>query len=293
MDIDITITENYRDDDYLRQEYYNFISKVFPGISFNKWYQKGFWTKDYIPFSIVKSGKIISNVSVCFMNILLGGKRLNAIQIGAVGTLPEYRNQGFSRLITNYVLDKYKNQIDLFFLFANDNVMEFYPKFGFRNLEENICVLESNIPKPKYSARKLNIKVESDYILLLDLINNRKPITNIFGAVDYGFITMWHILNLYLNDLYYLKNENIIVIKTEKNNTVHIWDVIYCKPFDFQLVLPKIIDSNSVKSIQYHFPPDQLEYRYNNIINEKSGLFVLGEIKIEDELLKFPETAHT
>ena len=188
--------ENYRDNEILRNEFHNFISIVFPGISFREWESKGFWTKQYIPLSILQSSKIISNVSASFMDILINGKKCKAIQIGAVGTLPEYRNQGLSRELMNYVINKNRDKINFFFLFANETVLEFYPKFGFRSVQEYIFLKEMDIPKPKYSARKLNIEDDSDYTLLQDLINHRQILTKIFGAENYGSITMWHVLNL-------------------------------------------------------------------------------------------------
>lgn len=287
------IIENYRNNEIMRNEFHNFISKVFPSISFKEWYSKGFWTENYIPFSIIESGKLISSASATFMNTLVKGKKCKAIQLGAVGTLPEYRNRGLSHDLINYVIKRYKDEVHFFFLHANETVLEFYPKFGFRSVKETVFVAESSFPESKYLARKLNIEIDSDYLLLQDIINNRQILTKIFGAEDYGFITMWHVLNFYQDNLYYLEKENVIVIKEEKNNTVHIVDVIYSKPFDFQLVLPQIMESNSIKSINYYFPPDQLQYDYSKIVNEKSGLFLLGDIEIEDKLLKFPETAHT
>ena len=99
MNSNIKIIENYRDNENLRKEYFNFLSKVFPRAGFVEWYQKGFWTKNYIPFSIIQSDKIVSNVSAAFLDIIIKGKNYKAIQLGAIGTIPEYRNQGLSRIM--------------------------------------------------------------------------------------------------------------------------------------------------------------------------------------------------
>ena len=65
------------------------------------------------------------------MNLIVNDKTVNGIQIGAVGTLPEYRNKGLSKYLMDLVLDKYQDSTDISFLFANETVTEFYPKFGF------------------------------------------------------------------------------------------------------------------------------------------------------------------
>jgi len=287
------IIENYRDNKLLRNEYFNFISKIFPSADFKEWYSKGFWTDKFNPISIIKDGKIISNVSVTQMNIILEGKKLRGLQIGAVGTLPEYRNQGLSRYLMEYVIGKYLNETDVFLLFANETVLDFYPKFGFNRFEEKVFISESNIPKTKFVARKLNIRNESDHLLLQDLINNRMEMTKIFGANDYGHITMWHVLNIHRDNLYYLNDEDAILIMKEENRQLHIYEIICKDYFDLDSTLPKIIESSETDSIKFYFPPDQLNYKYDKTITEDNGLFILGNFELKDKLLKFPETAVT
>ena len=287
------IIENYRDNALLRNEYFNFISTIFPSANFKEWYSKGFWRDEHDPVSIIKDDKIISNVSAAKMNIIVEGKNLKGIQFGAVGTLLEFRNKGLSRFLMEFVIERYKNNIDIFLLFANETVLDFYPKFGFKRFEEKVFISEINIPEPKPAARKLNIQNESDYLLLQNLINNRVEITKIFGAKDYGFITNWHVLNSYHNKLYYLKDEDAIFIMKEKKRQLHLYEIICKKYFDLDSVLPKVIESSETISVKFYFPPDQLNYKYDKIINEDNGLFILGDFEFTNEFFKFPETAIT
>jgi len=287
------IIENYRDNELLRNEYYNFISKIFPSADFKEWYAKGFWKDEYNPISIIKDGKLISNVSATLMNIIVEGRILRGIQIGAVGTLPEFRNQGLSRLLMEYVINKYRKSTDIFLLFANETVLDFYPKFGFKRFKEKVFISEINIPETKPAARKLNIQNESDFLLLQDLIKDRIEITKIFGAENYGSITMWHVLNIYRDNLYHLKDEDAIFIVKEEKRQLDIYEIICRKYFDLDAALPKIIESREIDSVKFYFPPDQLKYNYDKIINEDNGLFILSDIKFSNNLFKFPETAIT
>ncbi|NQU66653.1 MAG: GNAT family N-acetyltransferase [Candidatus Marinimicrobia bacterium] len=282
-----------RDNEILINEFHKYISIVFPSISFEDWYSKGFWTENYIPFSILDSGKIISSVSVAFMRTIQNGKKAKAIQLGAVGTLPEYRNQGLSRKIMSHVINKYMNDIDFFFLHANESVVDFYPKFGFRSFKESVFLTEPYVQKPQYTARKLDISIDSDYLLLQSILNNRQTLTEVFSAEEYGFITMWHILNLYHDKLYYLEKENVIIIKEEENNTLFILDVLFTGTIEFQSILPKIIESSSIQCIKYYFPPDIINYPYDTILQEDTGLFILGDIETGNHPFRFPETATT
>jgi predicted acetyltransferase len=157
---------DYKKDPKLRKMYYDFIDTVFPSADFREWYNKGFWADEFIPFSLLENGKIISNVCISKMKLLIEGKETNGIQIGAVGTIPEYRNKGLSRYLMDLILDKYENFADLFFLFANETVTDFYPKFGFKQYNEVVYRSESDIPVSNYSARKLNISDQSDFAIL-------------------------------------------------------------------------------------------------------------------------------
>ena len=287
------LVENYRDKKSLRNEYFNFISKLFPSADFKEWYAKGFWNDKYNPVSIINDGRIISNVSAMQMNIIVEEKIYNGLQIGAVGTIPEYRNNGLSRILMEYVIEKYSNDSDIFLLFANETVLDFYPKFGFKRFEEKVFISELNIPKAKFAARKLDIQNEADYSLLQGLLNNRTEITKIFGAKDYGSITMWHVLNIHRNNLYYLQDEDSILIMKEKNKQLHIYEIICKEYLDINSVLPKVIKSQEIKYIKFYFPPDQLNYSYNKIIIEDEGLFVLSNLKLSADPFKFPVTAVT
>jgi len=288
------ICENYRDDDSLRNEFFNLVRIVFPNADFENWYLKGYWADNYIPYSILIDNKIIANVSISKMNLLINGKNLKGIQFGTVSTLPEYRKQGYSKILMDYVLNKYQDSTDIFFLFANDTVLDFYPKFGFKRFTECVFKAKSNLQQLAYSARRLNIKNKSDISVMNDLLKNRLILTKIFGAVDYDFITMWHILNVFPHNLYYLKKEDAIFIATDDNDKMHIWDVIFTKPFDIEASIAKILKSNRIKSIIYYFPPDQLKYNYDSILPfEESPLFIRGKFTLNNTQFKFPITAQT
>ena len=61
------ILSNYRKNDELRASFNQLAEKTF-GLSFEGWYQSGFWNDKYIPYSVLSDGKIISNVSVNLIN---------------------------------------------------------------------------------------------------------------------------------------------------------------------------------------------------------------------------------
>ena len=196
MSAEIKLIQNYASDPDLKNAFHVFISKVFPGIDFKTWDRLGYWKSNYIPYSLSQAGRISSNVGVSKMTVYVDGNKYQAVQLGAVGTLPEYRRQGLSRRLMDHVVKTYQADTDLIFLFANDSVMEFYPKFGFEYKMEQQFNDDSQIPVSDFAARKLDLTDSDDYHLLTNLIAKRQILTKRFGASGYGFITMWHILNL-------------------------------------------------------------------------------------------------
>ena len=124
------IVKHYRQDDALRKSFNELAQKTF-GIDFEPWYQRGFWSDRYDPYSVIEDGKVIANVSVNRMEMLIDGQRKNWIQLGTVMTDPAYRNRGLIRMLMDQIRQEYADA-DGMFLYANDTVLNFYPKFGFR-----------------------------------------------------------------------------------------------------------------------------------------------------------------
>jgi len=288
------IIESYRDDEKLRNKFYDFVDTVFPGLNFKLWHDKGCWDGPYIPYSIIEKDKIIANVSITEMTVILDSKKIDAVQFGTVGTIPEYRERGLSRYLMESVLDKYKNDIDVFFLFANDSVLDFYPKFGFERHQMSIFRSDTLPNQKARTAHKLNINNREDFTLIRKLLEERMTITDSFGAINYDFIAMWHIINLYPNNLYYFEDENVIVIARENNGKLHVIDVISSEPIDIESFIPGISSCDKLKSIYYYFPPDRLHYRFDTTEpDEDSPLFTLGDFNPGIKPYRFPATAQT
>ncbi len=289
------IIENYRDDDNLRRMFLDFVPKVFGGLDFEPWYNKGFWFDQYIPFSIIQNNRIVSNVSVTVMNILLDGKEIDGIQFATVGTLPEYRMRGLSRYLMDYVLNKYNKETRFFFLFANEDVIDFYPRFGFKRYREVEFIRHKDIPKPAFAARKLDINSTKDFELICGLLKDRQDITRIFGARNYDFVTVWHYLNIFPNRLYYLEDDDILIVASEKQGILHLWDIVFRKSFHLQSAISKVMGKEPITAIHFHFPPDRLPFTYDSVVAvpDDSPLFVRGDFPVAGQLLKFPLTAQT
>jgi len=130
------IIKHYYRDDTLRQSFNALAEDTF-GLNFENWYRNGFWNNCYDPYSVVEDGRVVANVSVNRTDLMMDGQLRRVYQLGTVMTAPEYRNRGYIRAIMSEI-EKDISDGEGVYLFANDAVLEFYPKFGFRRGKETV-----------------------------------------------------------------------------------------------------------------------------------------------------------
>lgn len=286
---------DYKEKDDLRHSFNELANSIF-GITFESWYANGFWTEKYIPFSYTDGNKVIANVSVNLMNILINGETKRGIQIGTVMTHPDYRNKGLSKKLMNKVLEKYEGSYDIMYLFANHSVLDFYPKFGFKRIEETQFI--SNIVDSHRTdvnatgLTKLNGNTFKDLQFIYQFAKNRLSISNEFAAMNTEELLLFYCLNAFPNDIYYLEEEQVIVIFkiVEEENELHIYDVISQKVVDL-LKIVKCISVESTKKIYYHFTVDGL-HTEKKTFNGSEVLFIRCEKEINlPKELKHPLTS--
>lgn len=130
------LISNYMKDDTYRHMLNELTRKTF-GFDFETWVTRGYFEGDYIPYSLMKEGKIISNVSANRMQFLQNGVEKNYIQIGTVMTDESYRKQGLAEKLMKHVIAEYEDKCDGIYLFGDLSALGFYQKMSFQ--VENQC----------------------------------------------------------------------------------------------------------------------------------------------------------
>ena len=125
------LIKDYMKHDALRHEL-NVLTEATFGFHFESWVTAGYFTGDYIPYSLEENGRIISNVSANIMRFTQNGTIRNYIQLGTVMTAVEHRNKGFARQLMDYVVKEYEGKCDGIYLFGDLSALGFYRKSGFR-----------------------------------------------------------------------------------------------------------------------------------------------------------------
>ncbi|MBD3401990.1 GNAT family N-acetyltransferase [candidate division GN15 bacterium] len=291
---DYQITYDYRDNRELRAMYVDYARSVFSGADFAEWSRLGFWTDRYDPHSIVIDNQIVANVSAARIDLIVEGEVFSGIQLGAVGTREAYRGRGLSRVLMEHVVAKYRDDVDTMFLFANDGVTDFYPRFGFQSYQESLLESTVQLSGPAPAARRIDITQEADRALVRRLTSERIDITHRFGARNYGYVTAWHLLNPFAEKAWYVADDDALVILSEDDRQINVWEVITTRAIDLMTLLPKAARGRGSRVVRYHFPPDQYSFSYDRLVRPvDSTLFVLGRFPIRNEPFKFPVTAET
>lgn len=248
-----------------RDEYrasFNRLSTLVFGIDFEAWYQKGAWDDRYICHSVFAEDQIIANVSVSKMNLLINGERKRAIQIGTVMTHPEHRGKGLSKQLMEHVLTTYEDTCDLFFLFANSTVLDFYPKFGFTAVPEHQFYLDVSVQHKNelILLDKLDVSSEEHWNLIKKMLCARKPISQQFGVTNNEGLFQFYALNVFSECLYYSRIDNAIIVFEHEGELMHLYDIVSDKQVDIETLISRIT-MEQTRKIRFHFTPDQLIYK--------------------------------
>lgn len=206
----------------------------------------------------------------------------------------DYRNQGLSSSLINYIIEKYENQCDIIYLFVNDKVLDFYPKFGFEKVLESAYEIElSQIQKEETFIKKLSVNNIEDYKTIERLVSNRQSVSQELGVYNDIWPLLVYCIYEYKEDLYYLVEKDIIVIMKREEEKLHIYDVISLKPIDLDNIIKKIITSSDT-IIEFHFIPELNKYNISKSFREgmDDTLFVKSKNNFLKEVL-FPITSHT
>jgi hypothetical protein len=235
---------------------------------------------------------VVANVSVNIMDLIVDGHKKTALQLSGIMTHPGHRNKGLSASLINYIIDKYENEYDIIYLFAEDSVLSFYTKFGFKQVIEDSYELDTNlINKKEIVIKKLEIDEENDCNTILRIIKNRQPVSKKLGV----FNDLWplHIFCMYVytDDMYYLEDEDTIVIANRENGCVHIYDVVSLAPINIDSIIEKIVTPDDEK-IEFHFIPESNKYNILKVSKERPDdwLFVRSNNTSFKEIL-FPLTS--
>ncbi|NNE13767.1 MAG: GNAT family N-acetyltransferase [Saprospiraceae bacterium] len=282
---------NFKHNQKLRASFNRLTETVF-GFSLENWYHDGFWGDYYIPYSLLHNNKLVSNVSINKIEFDIEGERKTGIQIGTVMTDEKYRNSGLNKYLMEKVMCEWENRTDFVYLFANDSVLDFYPKFNFKIVREYQHSKTIDTHGASSSWKKLNMEDPADVAFLLGRIKESMPIAKIAMRNNASLI-MFYCHSYKKNNIFYSKELDVIVIADFEGDTVYLDDIFVMGPIDIDCVVISI-SHKSIRRVVLGFTPLDDSGFEKHLLKGTDTLFML---KDKDEFFTkkhwmFPVLSH-
>ena len=282
----------YPTNNTLRRSFCRLAEQTF-GIDFEPWYQAGFWGQQYRPYSLVENREVIANVSVNIMDMCLHGQQKRFIQLGTVMTEEAHRGQGLSRFLMERILEEWKPQCDGVYLFANDSVLNFYPKFGFRPAQEwtytkPLSAASITAPLPP----KLDMSEPANQRRLKQAVLQSVPQSALAMHHNTGLV-LFYALSVYRESVYVLDSCNALVMADCEDGTLYVHDIIAPHPVSLNAVIDAFAAFGARQVVLEFIPNDAQGFAAQPLCEEDTTLFLLGDFpEWEQERLRFPALSH-
>lgn len=295
------LVKQVKDDEILRKSFNELTQQTF-GFDFEDWYQRGHWQDMYIPYVLIDGDKVVSNVSVNLIQFDVKGEQKKYIQLGTVMTNEAYRGCGLNRKLMELIMAEYQGKVDGIYLFGNDEVLEYYPKFGFIPSKEYEYYMPcDNMENVKaYDIQKMDMKDETWSEKLYDII--RKYSDNIenkdnendalYMSENLGLYQFWLFAGFGEN-VYYLSEIGAYIIAEVDGKILRIHQIFGREKVDIRRFAKNFVDN--IEEVAFSYTPyhtENLLVREHN--EEDSTLFIFGEDlqRIERDKMIFPVMSH-
>lgn len=294
------IKKIYKDDIQALNSFNELTRNTF-GFDFVKWHEAGHFGDMYVPHVIMDGEKVVSNVSVNQMQFDVGGVIKNYIQIGTVMTDKEYRGQGLNRKIMESILQEYIDKVDGVYLFGNDSVLNYYPKFGFVPCEEYEYYFsyEKESDVSTYAIEKVNMEdaaqakkvyaVMERYFTEPDVLNENDAM---YMSENLGLYHFW-LDSTYKNKIYYLPECGVYVVGAVEREKLYLYQMIGKEKVELERVARAFGDGFSEVVLGYTpVHKERLNVRMHK--KEDCTLFVIGQDLncVSKKQMMFPVLSH-
>lgn len=236
--------------------FFRFVGGVFPGIDPRRWAawrDRGAWLDAYEVLALVDGEQIVSTIGVTRMKLVVDGGTKTGVQLGAVATLPSHRGQGLSRRLISWVFEELPSPDQPVVLFGNKNVLDFYPRFGFRQVPQQRWILRTEIAPDTSRATRFDPESAEDRDRLATLCARAKPIPGPLSTSDYYPIALWH-LTCTPTSGFWLHDRNTFVAADTDDGRLLVHDIIALQQRDLRPALASLAAA-PIATVAFGFAP--------------------------------------
>ena len=292
-----TFISNYKHDSELRSRF-NALTQQIYHFDFEKWYNSGYWGDNCLLYSLLDNNKMVSHITVSVIDFIVLGERKRFVQLGTVMTDEQYRNQGLSRELLDTVLEEWEHNCDMIYLYANDSVLDFYPKFGFVPVNEYQASREISHVPSSYVVHKMDITNSSDHDLLYETAQHTVALFDITMQDNAGLVMFY---SQYFepfsvkDNLYYIEGLQAIAVAEYEEDTLIVYDILSTENIAIDDVLHALALEGTREVILRCMPIDNEKYEISLFKEEDSTLMIMGGKSefFHNNKLIFPMLSHT
>jgi predicted N-acetyltransferase YhbS len=272
--------------------FFRHAARIFPSIDFRRWAARGGWTDDYEIFALAEGDELIAAIGRTRMDLVMGGRPCIGYQLGAVGTLPAHRGRGHARAVMQWLLDALDTPDQPVILFANDTVLDFYPRFGFRRVVQQSFGAAIDLAPEGRPARALDLGLPADRARLARLCAAAPATGRGFSTRDYHNVLLWHLTYRPFAP-FWLDGPEALLVASEVEGMLAIHDLIAARPFDLRGALPQVI-GGPISTIAFGFAPEAW-WPAATVLGDdhEAPLFVRGGPPLPAGPIRFPDLAQT
>lgn len=283
------IVGNFYDNKRLADSFFRVQETVFRGLGLAWANEQGLLQPHVIPFALLDDkDEAISILNATRMTVQCREGSFQAVQLGTVATLPEHRGKGFAAQLQDYVQRYFANEVDFQFLFANETVLKFYPKFGFSPMEQKSFRRPiKNSVNPVFSPLSLH---EAGVRLLKELLARRAPISKVLDVNDARWLAEFYCRKHFSEMLWVDQQREMILVAGLSGSVLEVHDLItprLAPNFFIELSWP------GADEVRPGFTPDGFEGDFDTAILENDQMFVKGRFPQNLGAFRVPALAHT
>lgn len=207
-------------------------------------------------------------------------------------TDPKFRGKGLSRWLMEYVMDKWKNNCDAIYLFSNDSVLDFYPKFGFVKVLEYEFKQSGKMPD-RCKAQKLQMNDERNIQLVLEKYEQGNPFSALYMAENQGLFS-FYCMGLMKENIYSSSQYDVIIVAANEEEKIRCCDIFGRTDAKLYDVLSVIL-SEGERELLLGFTPIHMDGFICQVHNEEDTtlfMYTAGASPFAFDRLMVPTISH-
>ncbi|WP_161565838.1 GNAT family N-acetyltransferase [Pseudomonas aeruginosa] len=288
-DLDVALIRDFRHDARRRAQF-NALTERTYGFDFEQWYRDGFWSDSYQPHALLHDDRLVANVSVNLMSFEVDGAARRYVQIGTVMTEPEYRQRGLGRLLLERVLADWRERCDMLYLFANDTVLDFYPRFGFRRVIEHEPSAPVEATPGDFIAVDMDDPARRRHFL--DALEQAVPISPLALRKAPGHV-MFSCTSFLRDNVFHSTRHDAYAVAEHDGADLLLLDVFAPRPLDPRFLAAELARPET-RRLRLGFTPFDTHGFTLRPVGNDDALFVLGQAEpwLDRRRLMFPLLSH-